>query len=405
MGALVFWAALRQQEIPDPAPNLGDKEPQVTPAQTVPRAQPVQSDNQPPNATGQPGTNGSSSDDSTNASQSNSPAPSPNAGQTGSGFSANGSEPHFTTMNEVILDILVGMPQGGGYDASATGNSLRNLRSAIHVEANHLVIESEKAQPSYCSSATYIVFLSALDRINREGHLPISTQVMDKLLVRGQGDGFGVWGRWNANGPGTARLFEELGLGKSFTSLAEARAGDFMKIFWSDQIGSEESGHSVIYLGPGAPNGKGEETILIWSSNIPTGYGRKEVPVSKIKHAVFSRLEDPRKIERVLTLPDKDPYLAALKARPSTISEMLKELNLSEDTTTAPAPAGATLTVESPKSTPISKDLATKHLIPGTPPDHADTKFREDTKNTSPTAVAKDQRKSEVSPTPTGANP
>jgi hypothetical protein len=44
--------------------------------------------------------------------------------------SENGSEPHFTTMNEVILDVLVGMPKGGGYDSSPDGMSTRNLGSS-----------------------------------------------------------------------------------------------------------------------------------------------------------------------------------------------------------------------------------------------------------------------------------
>jgi hypothetical protein len=86
---------------------------------------------------------------------------------------------------------------------------------------------------------------------------------MENLLIRGQGDGVGIWGRWNANGPGTARLFEELHLGKNFTSFEEARPGDFMKIFWNDNIGGTESGHSVIYLGRGSPKEKEDETVLI----------------------------------------------------------------------------------------------------------------------------------------------
>jgi hypothetical protein len=62
-------------------------------------------------------------------------------------------------------------------------------------------------------------------------------------------DGESLWGRWNANGPGTARLFYELGLGRNFTSFSAARPGDFLKIFWTDAVGKNENGHSVIFLG------------------------------------------------------------------------------------------------------------------------------------------------------------
>jgi hypothetical protein len=34
------------------------------------------------------------------------------------------------------------------------------------------------------------------------------------IISSSQRDGAGIWGRWNANGPGTARLFYELGLGQ-----------------------------------------------------------------------------------------------------------------------------------------------------------------------------------------------
>jgi len=312
--------------------------------------------------------------------------------------SENGSEPHFTTMNEVILDVLVGMPKGGGYDSSPDGMSTRNLGSAIRIESNRLIIDPEKAKPSFCSSATYLVFLLALDRLNRAGHLDISPKAMQKLLVHGQGDGVGVWGRWNANGPGTARLFEELQLGHNFTALEEARAGDFMKIFWSDQIGSKESGHSVIYLGRGSPAENGEDTIVIWSSNIPDGYGRKEIPVSKVKRAVFSRLEDPRKIEGVLQLPDRDSYLAALEKRPGTLDEMLRKINI-------PTPGMIKKDEQTPSAQLPKTDSSHKEGTTATRPDlgpsgDQDRRVEEDTHNSKPTPSPSNGVQSMVSPAP-----
>jgi hypothetical protein len=122
---------------------------------------------------------------------------------------------------------------------------------------------------------------SVLEQLSKSKQLSLKPGVAERLLVTGQHDGVGVWGRWNASGPGTARLFEELRLGKNFTSIDQAEPGDFLKIFWNDQIGSKEFGHSVVYLGRGS-NGE----VIYWSSNKKGGYGRAEVPPSKIKRTL-----------------------------------------------------------------------------------------------------------------------
>ena len=129
-------------------------------------------------------------------------------------------------------------------------------------------------------------------------------------MIRGQRDGEGIWGRWNANGPGTARLFYELGLGRNFDDFAEAERGDFMKIFWSPEVGRAEHGHSVIFLG--MEKKMGLDYVRYWSSNIPFGYGEKSVLRSKIVHAIFSRLIAPEKLSDIATVPRVDPYLASL---------------------------------------------------------------------------------------------
>jgi hypothetical protein len=249
---------------------------------------------------------------------------------------SNFNDAHFVTMNELILELLAEMPKGGGYDKSPDGISIEKLSSAIRIESNHLVIEAEKAKPSFCSSATYLVFVAVFNRLNREGRLALAPEVMEKLLVRGQRDGVGVWGRWNANGPGTARLFEELHLGKNFASLDEAQPGDFMKIFWNENIGSNELGHSVIYLGRGGTDDNGPEVVRYWSSNKPNGFGTGEVPLSKIKRALFSRLEDPRAIMGVLKMPEKDSYLAAMLKRTSTPEEMMRMVGITQAAKPAP---------------------------------------------------------------------
>jgi hypothetical protein len=174
-------------------------------------------------------------------------------------------------------------------------------------------LRPKKAIPSFCSGATYLVFTVALAQQQRAGKVSLSPETWRALMVEGQADGAGVWGRWNANGPGTGRLFEETGAGRSFTDIGEARRGDFLKIFWNDSIGAAERGHSVVFLG--VEKEKGEEQVSFWSSNQPGGYGSKKVPRSKIKRMLFSRLEFPERLEQVLKLPPRDSFLAGLEEK------------------------------------------------------------------------------------------
>jgi hypothetical protein len=221
--------------------------------------------------------------------------------------------------NILIVSVVNTMPRGGGY--SATSAATRNLQSAVQVSDGKLSVKPTVARPTYCSGATYLVFVQAIQRL-----LPgsaIGEPLADALAIRGQPDGVGVWGRWNANGPGTACLFQELKLGRNFTSFDEARPGDFMKIFWTGAVGAREHGHSVIYLGRDTLNGV--EMIHFWSSNKPSGYGPKEVPRSRISNAIFSRLEVPSNIQKSLTLPHKNPYLASLIGTDSSIGEALDQ--------------------------------------------------------------------------------
>ena len=142
---------------------------------------------------------------------------------------------------------------------------------------------------------------------------------LERLIIRDQHDGEGIWGRWNANGPGTARLFHELQLGQNFDNFDQAKPGDFMKIFWSRQVGRNEHGHSTIFLGTeNRPDG---QYVRYWSSNVPSGYGEKSVPRSKIAYAIFSRLQTPANLARINNAPFVDSYLASLLRTRSSIAE------------------------------------------------------------------------------------
>ena len=196
------------------------------------------------------------------------------------------------------------------------------LQSATHFESGKFFIIPTAPYPSFCSGATYLVFIKTIEALRDRGQLQLDFATLNQLIIRDQHDGEGIWGRWNANGPGTARLFHELGLGRNFDSFAEAQPGDFMKIFWSKEVGRSESGHSVIFLG--TENRAGVEYVRFWSSNMPAGYGEKEVPRTKIACAIFSRLQTPGNLSRIHSAPETDSYLASLLTKRSSFAEATK---------------------------------------------------------------------------------
>jgi hypothetical protein len=219
--------------------------------------------------------------------------------------------------NNVILDQIRAMPTGGRYSASRAATI--RLQSAAHFESGIFSVVPDAASPSYCSGATYLVFIKTIEALRARGQLRLDYATLESLLIRNQRDGEGIWGRWNANGPGTARLFHEMDLGENFDDFAQAQPGDFMKIFWSPEVGRSEHGHSVIYLG--TERVAGMDYVRFWSSNIPGGYGERSVPRSKIVHAIFSRLDAPANLSRALTSPPVDKYLASLLTSRSSYEE------------------------------------------------------------------------------------
>jgi hypothetical protein len=228
--------------------------------------------------------------------------------------------------NRTVLEEARTMPQGGGYATNLDAH--RALASSVDV-ADKVRVSPEQAMPGYCSGATYLVFLKTLKALQENGVISLSRKTWNALVPRLRPDGTdtlpdgeSVWGRWNANGPGTARLFYELGLGRNFADFSAARPGDFLKIFWTDAVGKRENGHSVIFLG--FQTEAGVETVRFWSSNRPGGFGESSVPRNKIARAIFSRLEHPEKISGWGTLPKSDAYLASLLTTESSFPEALR---------------------------------------------------------------------------------
>jgi len=230
--------------------------------------------------------------------------------------------------NMVILQVIGEMPKGGGYSVEHKAKrSLDALRRSVRAGEGRIAVEAGTAKPSFCSSATYVVLLKVIERMREERKFAVSGKAAALLnVVEEQPDGEGVWGRWNANGPGAAKLLHDTKMGRSFEDWKEARPGDFLKIFWTEEIGAKEFGHLVVYLG--VRKVRGREMVRFWSSNDPGGYGEKEVEREKIKWAVFSRLERPERVGAVTGLRKTDRFLAEMLTKRYTREEVRKAVGM-----------------------------------------------------------------------------
>src|SRR5262249_24283848 len=95
---------------------------------------------------------------------------------------------------------------------------------------------------------------------------------------------------------------------------------------------------SVVYLWHG-PNRESVEVVQYWSSNKKGGYGRAEVPRSKIKQMLFSRLDHPERINQIGDGLKPDEYLASMLIRGSTPEEMKKMVGIPASALADPIPA------------------------------------------------------------------
>lgn len=222
--------------------------------------------------------------------------------------------------NSFVLAAIRKMPTGGSFAATTAAQT--RLAASHQIIGDRIYLKPQVAQPSYCSGATYLVLLQALADLQQSGQLQLTPQAAAALQVKSQPDGEGVWGRWNANGPGTACLVHELGAGRSFTDIATARPGDFLKIFWNDAVGKNERGHLVVFLR--TEEREGVPGVLFWSSNKPGGYGEKWVPNTKIIRTLFTRIEHPSAFGRAAEIEKRDTYLSQMLTRDSSFAEALK---------------------------------------------------------------------------------
>lgn len=242
----------------------------------------------------------------------------------------NNSTQHGATFNDYILYAVRTMPRGGGYSTGRDAAENLSDKGVVWDERQRrLTISPHHARPSFCSSACYLALLKALQHCeNRKAIPPLPSGAWKSMDIRmGQLDGEGVWGRANANGPGFAKLIKDLNAGINFSDIRYARPGDFMKIFWNDQIGKYESGHLVIFLRTYKAK-TGQTIVEFWSSNMGLGYSVKSVDMATVSRAIFTRVQYPARFSAVESLPLMDEWLYSLLTSPVSYSEVRKKCRI-----------------------------------------------------------------------------
>jgi len=228
----------------------------------------------------------------------------------------------YANFNQAIIQAIGEMPKGGGY--SVRKDAFNALQNSLAVdERGKLQIKSAQATPTFCTAATYLVLLRAMQLYGVEPDEQLSRQLVDVK----QPDGTGIWGRWNSNGPGAARLLQQCAAGTSFIDRGKAGMGDFVKIFWNEHIGKKERGHLVVFIKwVKMPDGK--PGMRFWSGNIPKGFGMKDVALEQCKFMIFTRITAPKKLAALQNLPARDEWLASMLNQAYTQKQLLDKLGI-----------------------------------------------------------------------------
>lgn len=232
--------------------------------------------------------------------------------------------------NQIILEIIDALPEGGGYDVRASRVRLPVV--SVHQVGARLGMHVRDSHPSHCTSATYALYNHLVARLHNSGKIHLSVEQIRSLQAikaRPDGtqmrDGQGPFWIFNANGAGAAAFLKHTRTGISFRddALLYARPGDFLKIFWNENVGisyfkggavnrrQSERGHQVVFTGRKVI--AGTEMICFWSSQkqgrtkrgnrrearyfpshpngkVHNGYGEVCRPRGDIKHMIFSRI-------------------------------------------------------------------------------------------------------------------
>lgn len=281
------------------------------------------------------------------------------------------------SFNDILLKVVSETEPGGGYYTGYNipegfdGSAWTGLDAAVDLSGDKPVIDLGLARPSFCSAACYAAVLKALLEWDTESVISREawTALKPYTLQEGdagydashpyQHDGYGCWGRANANASGFASLIRELGAGSSFyisprsgyateqeytDAWSACRPGDIVKLFWNEYIGADDSagaseaGHLVVFLSLTEAydaSGRRDDIISYWSSNgsglMPDGgYGAGSCRTSEIFRAVCTRITDPGAFDNAAGISpgDCDEWLAALDGeRLGTEEELISSIS------------------------------------------------------------------------------
>ena len=91
--------------------------------------------------------------------------------------------------NDLVLEQVSQMPKGGRYSVSHFAKI--RLQSSAHFESGKFFIIP--AGPSFCSGATYLVFIRTIEALRERGQLNLDFGTLEHLIIRDQHDGEDVW--------------------------------------------------------------------------------------------------------------------------------------------------------------------------------------------------------------------
>ena len=81
--------------------------------------------------------------------------------------------------NAMVLEQIRSMPTGGGYSASHAATVV--LGASVRPVPGGLRVDAAQAQPSYCSGATYLVFLKTVNALQRTGEVTLDLPTANAL--------------------------------------------------------------------------------------------------------------------------------------------------------------------------------------------------------------------------------
>src|SRR5207249_11875379 len=84
----------------------------------------------------------------------------------------------------LVLDQIKQMPQGGRYSVSHFAKI--RLQSSAHFESGKFFILPSAASPSFCSGATYLVFIRTIEALRARGELRLDYSTLERLIIRDQ---------------------------------------------------------------------------------------------------------------------------------------------------------------------------------------------------------------------------